>query len=127
MTYPLTPSILPSSPNPLSPFTSPPPIPIQYRASAPITAIDWWSLHDIVQYYHTPTTTSQPPLILQWNAYIAFSSTSLTRRSLYHYSSFMGRGIELMVGISNDLLATLSSSTMAADLWVSQNVYRYMI
>lgn len=41
--------------------------------------------------------------------------------------ALMGSGIEVMVGVSNDLLATLSSSTAAADLWVSQNVSRYMV
>ncbi|KAL7602768.1 hypothetical protein Lser_V15G16802 [Lactuca serriola] len=41
--------------------------------------------------------------------------------------ALMGSGIEVMVGVSNDLLATLSSSSAAADLWVSQNVSRYMV
>ncbi|KAK4588713.1 hypothetical protein RGQ29_019645 [Quercus rubra] len=39
----------------------------------------------------------------------------------------MGSGIQVMVGISNDMLATLSSSTMASDLWVRQNVSRYIV
>nr|XP_043631007.1 glucan endo-1,3-beta-glucosidase 5 [Erigeron canadensis] len=42
-------------------------------------------------------------------------------------TALMGTGIEVMVGVSNDLLATLSSSTAASDLWVSQNVSRYML
>ncbi|XP_071736213.1 glucan endo-1,3-beta-glucosidase 5 [Rutidosis leptorrhynchoides] len=41
--------------------------------------------------------------------------------------ALMGSGIEVMVGVSNDLLATLSSSVAASDLWVSQNVSRYMM
>lgn len=41
--------------------------------------------------------------------------------------ALMGSGIEVMVGVSNDLLAEVSSSTAAADLWVSQNVSRYMV
>lgn len=41
--------------------------------------------------------------------------------------ALMGTGIEVMVGVSNDLLATLSSSTAASDLWVSQNISRYMM
>ncbi|KAL4566960.1 hypothetical protein LXL04_022530 [Taraxacum kok-saghyz] len=41
--------------------------------------------------------------------------------------ALMGTGIEVMMGVSNDLLATLSSSTAAADLWVSQNVSTYMV
>ncbi|KAK3007158.1 hypothetical protein RJ639_017238, partial [Escallonia herrerae] len=41
--------------------------------------------------------------------------------------ALMGSGIEVMVGIPNELLALLSSSTAAADLWVSQNVSRYMV
>lgn len=41
--------------------------------------------------------------------------------------ALMGSGIEVMVGIPNDLLPLLSSSTAAADLWVSQNVSRYMV
>lgn len=40
--------------------------------------------------------------------------------------ALMGTGIEVMVGVSNDLLATISSSSNAADLWVSQNVSRYL-
>ncbi|KAH0682283.1 hypothetical protein KY289_020035 [Solanum tuberosum] len=39
----------------------------------------------------------------------------------------MGSGLEVMVGIPNDMLAGLSSSTSAADLWVAQNVSRYMV
>ncbi|KAJ8562633.1 hypothetical protein K7X08_031085 [Anisodus acutangulus] len=39
----------------------------------------------------------------------------------------MGSGLEVMVGIPNDMLAILSSSTNAADLWVVQNVSRYMV
>ena len=41
--------------------------------------------------------------------------------------ALMGSGIQVMVGISNDMLATLSSSTMASDLWVRQNVSRYIV
>ncbi|GJX76080.1 glucan endo-1,3-beta-glucosidase 5 [Tanacetum coccineum] len=40
--------------------------------------------------------------------------------------ALMGTGIEVMVGVSNDLLAPISSSSNAADLWVSQNVSRYL-
>ncbi|XAR73400.1 Glucan endo-1,3-beta-D-glucosidase [Bertholletia excelsa] len=40
--------------------------------------------------------------------------------------SLVGSGIEVMVGIPNDMLAVLSSSPAACDLWVSQNVSRYM-
>lgn len=39
----------------------------------------------------------------------------------------MGSGLEVMVGIPNDMLALLSSSVAASDLWVSQNVSRYMV
>lgn len=41
--------------------------------------------------------------------------------------ALMGTQIQVMVGIPNEMLALLSSSTAAADLWVSQNVSRYMI
>ncbi|KAL8509893.1 hypothetical protein ACS0TY_016930 [Phlomoides rotata] len=41
--------------------------------------------------------------------------------------SLMGSGIEVMVGIPNDMLALLSTSTSACDSWVSQNVSRYMV
>lgn len=41
--------------------------------------------------------------------------------------ALMGSGIEVMVGIPNDMLALLSSSTSACDSWVSQNVSRYMV
>ncbi|KAL0363100.1 UNVERIFIED_CONTAM: Glucan endo-1,3-beta-glucosidase 5 [Sesamum calycinum] len=41
--------------------------------------------------------------------------------------ALMGSGIEVMVGIPNEMLAVLSSSTAASDLWVSQNVSRYMV
>lgn len=42
-------------------------------------------------------------------------------------SALMGSGIEVMVGIPNDMLAAVSSSSSAADLWVAQNVTRYMV
>ncbi|KAG6475579.1 hypothetical protein ZIOFF_064807 [Zingiber officinale] len=38
-----------------------------------------------------------------------------------------GSGIEVMVGIPNELLAVLASSAAASDLWMSQNVTRYMV
>ncbi|RWW81355.1 hypothetical protein BHE74_00010269, partial [Ensete ventricosum] len=38
-----------------------------------------------------------------------------------------GSGIEVMVGIPNDLLAALASSVAASDRWVGQNVSRYMV
>ncbi|KAL0306037.1 UNVERIFIED_CONTAM: Glucan endo-1,3-beta-glucosidase 5 [Sesamum radiatum] len=41
--------------------------------------------------------------------------------------ALMGSGIEVMVGIPNEMLAVLSSSAAASDLWVSQNVSRYMV
>ncbi|GAV70574.1 Glyco_hydro_17 domain-containing protein/X8 domain-containing protein [Cephalotus follicularis] len=41
--------------------------------------------------------------------------------------ALMGSGIQVMVGIPNEMLATLSSSTVASDLWVLQNVSRYMV
>ncbi|KAG8385915.1 hypothetical protein BUALT_Bualt03G0094700 [Buddleja alternifolia] len=40
--------------------------------------------------------------------------------------ALMGSGIEVMVGIPNEMLALFSTSTSASDLWVSQNVSRYM-
>lgn len=41
--------------------------------------------------------------------------------------ALIGSGIEVMIGISNDMLPLLSSSSVAADLWVSQNVSRYLV
>ncbi|CAH9086128.1 unnamed protein product [Cuscuta europaea] len=41
--------------------------------------------------------------------------------------ALMGSGIEVMVGIPNELLSLIASSSSAADLWVSQNVTRYMV
>ncbi|KAL7213832.1 hypothetical protein ACSBR2_016378 [Camellia fascicularis] len=41
--------------------------------------------------------------------------------------SLMGTGIQLMVGIPNEMLSLLSSSTVASDLWVRQNVSRYVV
>lgn len=41
--------------------------------------------------------------------------------------ALMGSGIEVMVGIPNDMLSLLSSSPTASDSWVSQNVSRYMV
>ncbi|WOL19203.1 hypothetical protein Cni_G28000 [Canna indica] len=38
-----------------------------------------------------------------------------------------GSGIAVMVGIPNELLAVLASSIAASDLWVSQNVSRFMV
>ncbi|XP_041025207.1 glucan endo-1,3-beta-glucosidase 5-like [Juglans microcarpa x Juglans regia] len=41
--------------------------------------------------------------------------------------ALMASGIQVMVGIPNEMLATLSSSTVASDLWVRQNVSRYVV
>ncbi|KAM1791753.1 hypothetical protein ACFX12_035678 [Malus domestica] len=41
--------------------------------------------------------------------------------------ALMGNGIQVMVGIPNKMLAALSSSADAFDLWVHQNVSRYMV
>uniref|UniRef100_A0A1D1ZAF6 glucan endo-1,3-beta-D-glucosidase n=1 Tax=Anthurium amnicola TaxID=1678845 RepID=A0A1D1ZAF6_9ARAE len=38
-----------------------------------------------------------------------------------------GSGIEVMVGIPNEILAALSSSTGVTDLWVAQNISRYAV
>lgn len=40
--------------------------------------------------------------------------------------ALMGSGIQVMVGIPNEMLAALSSSTVASDLWVRQNVSAYV-
>ncbi|KAG6770939.1 hypothetical protein POTOM_022282 [Populus tomentosa] len=42
-------------------------------------------------------------------------------------TALVGSGIEVMVGIPNEMLAALSSSTDASDLWVRQNVSRYVV
>ncbi|XP_059663802.1 glucan endo-1,3-beta-glucosidase 8-like [Cornus florida] len=41
--------------------------------------------------------------------------------------SMRGSGIEVMVGIPNEMLAVLSSSAAASDFWVRQNVSAYMV
>ncbi|KAK7262056.1 hypothetical protein RJT34_29616 [Clitoria ternatea] len=40
--------------------------------------------------------------------------------------ALMGSGIQVMVGIPNEMLALLSSSPVSADLWVRHNVSAYM-
>ncbi|XP_047317105.1 glucan endo-1,3-beta-glucosidase 6 [Impatiens glandulifera] len=40
--------------------------------------------------------------------------------------SLLGSNIEVMVGIPNEMLSEISSSSIASDLWVSQNVSRYI-
>lgn len=40
--------------------------------------------------------------------------------------ALMGSGIEVMLGIPNEMLSVFSSSTVASDLWVRQNVTRFM-
>ncbi|KAK8672753.1 hypothetical protein V6N13_111116 [Hibiscus sabdariffa] len=40
--------------------------------------------------------------------------------------ALMGSGIQVMVGIPNEMLAALSSSSAAADLWVRQNISTYV-
>ncbi|WCJ28222.1 O-Glycosyl hydrolases family 17 protein [Euphorbia peplus] len=42
-------------------------------------------------------------------------------------SALMGSGIQVMVGIPNEMLAEISSSAAVSDLWVSQNVSRYLV
>lgn len=41
--------------------------------------------------------------------------------------ALMGSGIEVMVGIPNEMLGLLSSSPASSDLWVGQNVSRYVV
>ncbi|KAM1265798.1 hypothetical protein ACFX2J_035436 [Malus domestica] len=41
--------------------------------------------------------------------------------------ALLGSSIQVMVGIPNEMLAALSSSVDASDLWVRQNVSRYMV
>ncbi|KAL1537196.1 glucan endo-1,3-beta-glucosidase 5 [Salvia divinorum] len=41
--------------------------------------------------------------------------------------ALMGSGIQVMVGIPNEMLALLSSSAPACDLWVAQNVSKYVV
>lgn len=45
----------------------------------------------------------------------------------YVLKALTGTGIEVMVGIPNEMLALLSSSTAASDLWVRQNVSTYLV
>ncbi|OAY76138.1 Glucan endo-1,3-beta-glucosidase 6 [Ananas comosus] len=40
--------------------------------------------------------------------------------------ALVGSGIEVMVGIPNEMLSTLASSQAASDVWVAQNVSRYI-
>lgn len=40
--------------------------------------------------------------------------------------ALMGSGIQVVVGIPNEMLAALSSSTVASDSWVRQNVSKYL-
>ncbi|KAK1395428.1 Glucan endo-1,3-beta-D-glucosidase [Heracleum sosnowskyi] len=40
--------------------------------------------------------------------------------------ALMGTGIEVLIGIPNDLLEPIASSTAASDLWVARNVSRYV-
>ena len=39
----------------------------------------------------------------------------------------MGTGIEVMVGIPNEMLGLIASSTQASDLWVRVNITTYML
>ncbi|KAF2288804.1 hypothetical protein GH714_014274 [Hevea brasiliensis] len=41
--------------------------------------------------------------------------------------ALMGSGIQVMVGIPNEMLAAISFSTAVSDLWVRQNVSRYVV
>lgn len=41
-------------------------------------------------------------------------------------SALSGTNIEVMVGIPNDMLSTLASSSKAADKWVSENVTQHL-
>lgn len=41
--------------------------------------------------------------------------------------ALMGSGIQVMLGIPNEMLPVFSSSTDASDLWVRRNVSRYVV
>lgn len=40
--------------------------------------------------------------------------------------ALMGSGVQVMVGITNEMLAVIAASPAAADAWVAQNVSRYV-
>ncbi|KAF2306092.1 hypothetical protein GH714_012391 [Hevea brasiliensis] len=42
-------------------------------------------------------------------------------------TALIGSGIQVMVGIPNEMLAAISSSTTVSDSWVRQNVSRYVV
>lgn len=41
--------------------------------------------------------------------------------------ALMGSGIQVMVGIPNEILGSLASSPLVADAWVRENVSRYAV
>lgn len=41
--------------------------------------------------------------------------------------ALMGTGIQVMIGIPNEMLASLSSSLLASDLWVRHNLSSYVV
>ncbi|EEF37353.1 glucan endo-1,3-beta-glucosidase 5 [Ricinus communis] len=41
--------------------------------------------------------------------------------------ALVGSGIQVMVGIPNEMLASLSSSTAVSDMWVRQNISTYLV
>ncbi|KAF5728825.1 hypothetical protein HS088_TW21G00979 [Tripterygium wilfordii] len=42
-------------------------------------------------------------------------------------ASLMGSGIQVMAGVPNEMLAALASSTLASDLFIRQNISRYVV
>lgn len=41
--------------------------------------------------------------------------------------ALMGSGIEVMVGIPNEMLSLLSSSSSASDLWINRNLSAFLV
>lgn len=68
-----------------------------------------------------------PPTVVNLLKLNKINKVKLFDADPYVLKALMNSPIEVMLGIPNDMLPLLTSSTAAADLWVSQNVSRYML
>lgn len=55
-----------------------------------------------------------------------FQKVKLFEADAYVLRGLAGSGIEVMVGIPNEMLSALSSSPSASDLWVRQNISSFI-
>lgn len=68
-----------------------------------------------------------PPVVVDLLRQNKIQKVKLFDSNQEFIKALMGSGIEIMVGIPNDVLGSLASSVSASDAFVAQNISRFMV